>query len=141
MTVLRSNLDVLPEIFGNLMGYNYKNHTSTSAMNVIENNDNYVLEIAAPGMTKENVILNLDENNNLKLQMKKESAEQTEKQEVRYLRKDFSYTNPLEQAFILPDDVSKERINAKVENGILYVTLPKFTEEEKQKIERTIAVA
>ena len=62
-----------------------------------------------------------------------------EKKEGRYLRREFSYTK-FQQTMILPDDVDKEKIGAHVENGVLNITLPKFTEAEKEKAKKFIDV-
>ena len=95
-----------------------------------------------PGMTKEDFNVHIDEENNLVISMEKktESKEENskdEKKEGRYLRREFSYTK-FQQTMILPDDVDKEKIGAHVENGVLNITLPKFTEAEKEKAKKFI---
>ena len=85
-----------------------------------------------------------NEENNLVISMEKktESKEENnkdEKKEGRYLRREFSYTK-FQQTMILPDDVDKEKIGAHVENGVLNITLPKFTEAEKEKAKKFIDV-
>ena len=62
-----------------------------------------------------------------------------EKKEGRYLRREFSYSK-FQQTMILPDDVDKEKISAQVENGVLNINLPKFTEQEKEKTKKFIDV-
>ena len=62
-----------------------------------------------------------------------------EKKEGRYLRREFSYSK-FQQTMILPDDVDKEKISAQVENGVLNIDLPKFSEQEKEKAKRFIDV-
>lgn len=104
----------------------------------------YKVELAAPGMTKEDFNVHIDEENNLVISMEKktESKEENnkdEKKEGRYLRREFSYTK-FQQTMILPDDVDKEKIGAHVENGVLNITLPKFTEAEKEKAKKFIDV-
>ena len=84
----------------------------------------YKVELAAPGMTKEDFNVHIDEENNLVISMEKktESKEENnkdEKKEGRYLRREFSYTK-FQQTMILPDDVDKEKIGAHVENGVLH---------------------
>jgi HSP20 family protein len=56
-----------------------------------------------------------------------------------YVRREFSYSN-YEQTYTLPEDVNRQGIQAKVENGILTITLPKVTKEEKQKNTRAIEI-
>ena len=67
-----------------------------------------------------------------------DKAYTVEDKNVRYLRREFSYTK-YEQTLILPDDVNKEQIAAKVENGVLTVDLPKIV-EEKVKVSRQISI-
>ena len=69
----------------------------------------------------------------------KEESNKDEKKEGRYLRREFSYSK-FQQTMILPDDVDKEKISAQVENGVLNINLPKFTEQEKEKTKKFIDV-
>ena len=62
-----------------------------------------------------------------------------EKKDGRYLRREFSYSK-FQQTMILPDNVDKEKISAQVENGVLAIELPKLSEEEIKKPERTIEI-
>lgn len=89
-------------------------------------------------MTKEDFNVHIDEENNLVISMEKkteskEEGNKDEKREGRYLRREFSYSK-FQQTMILPDDVDKEKISAQVENGVLNINLPKFTEQEKEKL-------
>ena len=100
--------------------------------------------MAAPGMTKEDFNVHIDEENNLVISMEKKTENKEEgneenKAEGRYLRREFSYSQ-FQQTMILPDDVDKERIEAHVENGVLQIELPKYTEQEKEKAKRVIAI-
>ena len=100
--------------------------------------------LAAPGMTKEDFNVHIDEENNLVISMEKktenkEESNKDEKKEGRYLRREFSYSK-FQQTMILPDDVDKEKISAQVENGVLNINLPKFTEQEKEKTKKFIDV-
>ena len=88
--------------------------------------------------------VHIDEENNLVISMEKktenkEENSKDEKKEGRYLRREFSYTK-FQQTMILPDDVDKEKIGAHVENGVLNITLPKFTEAEKERVKKFIDV-
>ena len=69
----------------------------------------------------------------------KEEGNEENKAEGRYLRREFSYSQ-FQQTMILPDDVDKEKIEAHVENGVLQIELPKYTEQEKEKAKRVIAI-
>ena len=68
---------------------------------------------------------------------KKEENEQHKGK--KYLRREFSYTK-FEQSFVLPDNVDKEKIAANVNDGVLTVTLPKETPEQKAKVNRSIEI-
>ena len=109
------------------------------AINVFETEKEYKVELAAPGMTKEDFNVHIDEENNLVISMEKKTENKEEKKEGRYLRREFSYSK-FQQTMILPDDVDKEKISAQVENGVLNIDLPKFSEQEKEKAKRFIDV-
>ena len=120
-----------------------KANATAPAINVFETAKEYKVELAAPGMTKEDFNVHIDEENNLVISMEKktESKEENnkdEKKEGRYLRREFSYTK-FQQTMILPDDVDKEKIAANVNEGVLSVTLPKV-EKKEEKTTRQIEV-
>ena len=141
----------LPSIFDDFFDNNWMNRTNATApaINELERSDAYVVEVAAPGMTKKDFNIHIDENNNLIISMEKKeehkegdncgcngeakgTAVKSREDESRYLRREFYYSK-FQQALILPDDVDKMSISAQVENGILSVTLPKQTPEQKEK--------
>ena len=112
---------------------------STPAINVAEDEKGYQVEIAAAGMTKEDVRLHINEDNELVITMEKknETPEQNkeEKDTRKYLRREFNYSR-FEQTFTLPEDVDKEAVSAKMEHGVLEISLPKLApqvEEQKKK--------
>lgn len=148
----------LPSIFDDFFDNNWMNRTNATApaINVLERRDAYVVEVAAPGMTKKDFNIHIDENNNLIISMEKKeehkegdtcgcngeakgTAVKCREDESRYLRREFYYSK-FQQALILPDDVDKMSISAQVENGILSVTLPKQTPEQKEKLLQHIEV-
>ena len=116
-----------------------KANATAPAINVFETEKEYKVELAAPGMTKEDFNVHIDEENNLVISMEKKTENKEEKKEGRYLRREFSYSK-FQQTMILPDDVDKEKISAQVENGVLNIDLPKFSEQEKEKAKRFIDV-
>lgn len=107
---------------------------------MIENEKGYVVELAAPGAKKEdfNVEINDEGDLKIKLETKNETKEGDEKSH--YLRREFSYSK-FEQTLILPEDVEKDHIAAKVENGVLTIELPKIVKEEAPKISRQVAIS
>ena len=105
-----------------------------------EDDQEYKLEVAAPGMTKEDFNVHLSEDNELVINMEKKTENNEEDQNnKKYLRREFSYTK-FEQSFVLPDNVDKEKIAANVNDGVLTVTLPKETPEQKAKVNRSIEI-
>ncbi len=128
----------IPEVFNGLFneGYMPKANTTAPAINVKESLSQYTVEVAAPGMRKEDFEVNITEEGNLHIKMENKRQENSE--ENVYLRREFSYAK-FDQTLILPDDVDKEKISASVADGVLTVGLPKMTHEE-QKIARQITV-
>ena len=115
-------------------------NATAPAINVIENEKDYRVEVAAPGMSKEDFNIKLDEDNNLVISMEKKSENKEEnKHNGRYLRREFSYSK-FQQTMVLPDDVNKEGISASVEHGVLTIELPKVTPQEVKKTERHIDI-
>ena len=137
MLVTRRNQDFMPTLFNELMNWN-DNTYSTPRMNIMETKDNYKLELCIPGLTKEDVKLSIDAEGNLVVEMVKETKKEN-KEEMRYLRHEFSVEH-FRQTVMLPDDIHKEQISAKVENGILDIVIPKVTVEEKKQAMQTIEV-
>ena len=140
MLVTRRNQDFMPTLFNELMNWNDTTY-STPRMNIMETKDNYKLELCIPGLTKEDVKLSIDVEGNLVVEMTKETKNEKKenKEEMRYLRHEFSVEH-FRQTVMLPDDIHKEQISAKVENGILDIVIPKVTVEEKKQAMQTIEV-
>ena len=89
--------------------------------------------------------MNINNEGNLvvKIENKSEHEDKSCKEEgeqFHYVRREFAYTN-YEQTYILPDEVDKEHISAKVEDGILSIELPKLTPEPEKKMDRAIDIA
>lgn len=112
------------------------------AINVLENEKEYKVEVAAPGMCKDDFKVHINKDGNLVIEMEKTNCgckgKDEDKKECRYLRKEFSYSK-FSQTLLLPDDIDKEGIDAHVTNGILKISIPKLekpkAEEEKKVIE------
>ena len=141
MMPVRRTQNWLPSIFNDFFDNDWmvKANATAPAINVFETEKEYKVELAAPGMTKEDFNVHIDEENNLVISMEKKTGNKEEKKEGRYLRREFSYSK-FQQTMILPDDVDKEKISAQVENGVLNIDLPKFSEQEKEKAKRFIDV-
>ena len=141
MMPVRRTQNWLPSIFNDFFDNDWmvKANATAPAINVFETEKEYKVELAAPGMTKEDFNVHIDEENNLVISMEKKTENKEEKKEGRYLRREFSYSK-FQQTMILPDYVDKEKISAQVENGVLNIDLPKFSEQEKEKAKRFIDV-
>ena len=138
MLVTRRNQDFMPTLFNELMNWNDTTY-STPRMNIMETKDNYKLELCIPGLTKEDVKLSIDAEGNLVVEMVKETKNEKKNEDMRYLRHEFSVEH-FRQTVMLPDDIHKEQISAKVENGILEIVIPKVTVEEKKQAIQTIEI-
>ena len=141
MMPVRRTQNWLPSIFNDFFDNDWmvKANATAPAINVLETEKEYKVELAAPGMTKDDFNVRIDEDNNLVISMEKKAENKEEKKDGRYLRREFSYSK-FQQTMILPDDVDKEKISAQVENGVLNIDLPKFSEQEKEKAKRFIDV-
>ena len=138
MVPVRRNQNWLPSIFNDLLNNDFlmeRRNTTAPAVNIIENDDEYKVEVAAPGMTKEDFKVHINEDNELVISMEKHSEEKEEdkKHKGTYLRREFSYTQ-FQQNLLLPDNVEREKISAKVENGVMSIDLPKKKETEASAV-------
>lgn len=141
MALIRHNDTWLPNIFNDFFDNDWtvRRSATAPAINVIEHEDDYVVELAVPGLSKEDFKVDVDQNDNLVITMEKKEENKESKRPERYLRREFSYTK-FQQALVLPDDVEKDKINANVTNGVLTIELPKRTPEEKAKINKVIEI-
>ena len=141
MMPVRRTQNWLPSIFNDFFDNDWmvKANATAPAINVFETEKEYKVELAAPGMTKEDFNVRIDEENNLVITMEKKTENKVEKKEGRYLRREFSYSK-FQQTILLPENVEKDKISAKVEHGILSIEIPKVKEEEKQKTSKAIEV-
>lgn len=131
----------LPSIFNDFFDNDWmaKANATAPAINVAEDKTEYRIEVAVPGMTKDDFRLQLTNDNQLVISMEKKSETNDKDKDKRYLRREFSYSK-FQQSMILPDDVEKERISASVNDGVLTIDLPKKTAEEKEQECRMIEI-
>lgn len=99
------------------------------AINVSEDDKEYKVEVAAPGMTKDDFKINVA-NDELVIAMEKKGDSKDEDKDKKYLRREFSYSK-FEQHLTLPDNVERDNISAGMNDGVLTIDIPKMTEEEK----------
>ena len=129
----------LPTFFNDFFDNDWmmKTNATAPAINVVESDKGYKVEVAAPGMKKEDFNMHLGDNNELIITM--EQKNENKEEHKKYLRREFAYSK-FQQSFILPDDVEKEKISASVNDGILTIELPKHAPEEKAKVNRVIEI-
>ena len=134
------NQNWLPSIFNNFFDNDWmvKANATAPAINVVESDKDYKVEVAVPGMTKDDFNIHLGEENELVISMEKKT-ENENKENKKYLRREFSYSK-FQQSLYLPDNVDKEKISANVANGVLTIELPKYSQEEKAKVNRVIEI-
>ena len=146
MSILKRN-ELFPSLFDDLLSRdlwnlgvtnNSSTNTTIPAVNIRETPDNYEVEMAAPGMTKNDFRVELDGNT---LTITSEKNDQREDgEEDRYIKREFSYQS-FQRTFQLHKDVvDVDKIEAKYENGVLRLMIPK-KEEAKQKPPKMIQIA
>ena len=138
---MRSGNYWLPELFNDLMNVGLsmpKTSTTAPAINVKESESKYVVEVAAPGLKKEDFFVNINDEGNLIIKMEQKKEKREDDEEMHDLGGECADTK-YEQALILPDDVDNEKTGAKVNDGILTIDLPKI-EETKVKVARAIEI-
>ena len=109
------------------------------AVNVKVDENAYTMEVAVPGLKKEFCRISINDEGNLNIAIENKFEHKEEDKKEHYLRREFSYSN-YQQAYSLPEDVDKNGISAKVEDGVLTIVLPKVKKEEF-KVSRHIDIA
>ena len=102
-------------------------NATAPAVNVKESATAYTMEVAAPGLKKDMVKMNIDKDGYLNVSIEKKD----EKKEEHYLRREFSYSS-YSQSYALPEDADQEKISAEVSDGVLKIEIPKTAKEEKK---------
>ncbi len=129
-----------PTVFDDFLNTDFmpRANSTAPAVNVREDEKAYTMELAAPGIKKEYCRVSINDEGNLCIAIENKMEHKEDDRKHHYLRREFSYSN-YEQSYTLPDDVEREKISAKVENGILTVTLPK-QEKQETKVAKTIEI-
>lgn len=138
----------LDDFFGEEWPLGRTNQLASPSVNIIENEKCFCIEVAAPGMTKEDFRVSVNDGNELIVSLEKISDSKPhdakgeankEKGKQTYLRREFSY-GAFRRSFILPDNVDKSAIAATMKNGVLSVELPKKEESAQAPAVREIAI-
>ena len=128
------------ELFDNDSLLNSTTFGTSPAINVSEDSKGYKVEVAAPGMTKDDFAVSLAPDDTLIISMEKKTGDVPEKgEEKQYLRREFSYSK-FEQRLSLPDGADREHIDASMSDGVLTISIPKLPVEEKCETTRCIEI-
>ena len=128
--------DVFNRELPNVFTPNFNTGISLPKVNIKESADSFIVEMAIPGVKKSDLKIDLD---NETLSISTELKEENEQHEDNYTRREFGYSS-FKRTFTLPESVNDTNIDAKYEDGILNILLPK-KEEAKKKPTRTIKVS
>ncbi|MBO0322010.1 Hsp20/alpha crystallin family protein [Muricauda sp. CAU 1633] len=140
MSLVKRNNLFFPSLMNDFMGPDWfggtdKWNTSVPAVNIKDNEENFELELAVPGVKKDDFTVEMD---NDILTISSEVKSENEENRDNYTRKEFSYSS-FKRAFTLPETVDGSKIDAKYEDGILKLTLPK-RQEALPKPKRLISI-
>lgn len=143
MTLIKRHRNELP-VFGDMMATIFDDpffkptHTksirSTPLVNISESKESYNVNIAAPGINKEDFSIDLKENV-LVISAKAKASEEAKSE--KFTRREFNYTE-FKRSFNLPEDANKEKISANHVNGVLEVKIPKA--EPKKEVSKNIQI-
>lgn len=141
LPVMNSN-SWFPTVFDDFFNSDWmpKMKATAPAVNVKEDEKAYTMEVAVPGIKKEFCRVNINADGNLDIAIENKMEHKEEDKKQHYLRREFSYSN-YQQTYVLPDDIVKDNIAAKVDDGVLTITMPKVTKDDVKKIQRQIDIA
>ena len=131
-----------PTVFDDFFNSDWmpKMKATAPAVNVKEDAKAYTMEVAVPGIKKEFCRVNINADGKLDIAIENKMEHKEEDKKQHYLRREFSYSN-YQQTYVLPDDIVKDNISAKVDDGALTITMPKVTKDDVKKIQRQIDIA
>lgn len=109
------------------------------AINVKESEKAFEIEMAVPGMTKEDFRVHVNDKDQLVVSVEKKQESKEEDKSAKYLRREFNYTR-FEQALLLPENVNRDAITAKVCSGVLKIELPKVENLPEKEPTRVIEI-
>ena len=141
LPVMNSN-SWFPTLFDDFFNSEWmpKMKATAPAVNVKEDAKAYTMQVAVPGIKKEFCRVNINADGNLDIAIENKMEHKEEDKKQHYLRREFSYSN-YQQTYVLPDDIVKDEIVAKVDDGVLTITMPKVSKQEVKKIQRQIDIA
>ncbi|HET8837673.1 MAG TPA: Hsp20/alpha crystallin family protein [Flavobacteriaceae bacterium] len=142
--VKRKNNDWLPSVFDDIFRTDWLSENANAnigmnvpAVNIRDNEDDFCVELAAPGMKKEDFNIELD--NDVLTISSEQKQESSSEEKGKFTRREFSYSS-FTRSFTLPDSADNDKIDAKYENGVLKVIIPK-REDAKPQPKRLIEIS
>ena len=140
LQVMNSN-SWFPTMFDDFFNNDWmpKMKATAPAVNVKEDANAYTMELAVPGIKKEFCRVNINADGNLEVAIENKLEHKEENKKEHFLRREFSYSN-YQQTYVLPDDIVKDHIAAKVDNGVLTITMTKVSKDEVKQIQRQISI-
>jgi HSP20 family protein len=142
-TIRRQNQNWLPSIFNDFFNDEWNPMrtamSAAPAINVKESDKAFEIEMAVPGMTKEDFKVHVNDKDQLVVSVEKKNEKKEEDKSSKFLRREFNYTR-FEQALLLPENVDREAITAKVCSGVLHVVLPKLADVPAKEPTRVIEI-
>ena len=140
LQVMNSN-SWFPTMFDDFFNNDWmpKMKATAPAVNVKEDANAYTMELAVPGIKKEFCRVNINADGNLEVAIENKLEHKEENKKEHFLRREFSYSN-YQQTYVLPADIVKDHIAAKVDNGVLTITMPKVSKDEVKQIQRQISI-
>ncbi len=149
MLLAKRSQDFIPTLFNDLFDMDLNGNwnkgfapafSTTPQINIIEKENEFDMEFSVPGLTKDDLNITVDADSNLVVEMsKKDEKKEEDKKNGHYLRHEFSSCQ-FKEEFFLPENIDKEGITAKVDNGVLNIVLPKMSVEEKTKQNKIIEI-
>lgn len=136
--IKRNEANWLPSVFDDMFKTDWLGGTTSMenigtripAVNIMESEDNFIVAVAAPGKSKKEFNIELD-NNILTISSEENEEQESTNENGRFTRKEFNYNN-FKRAFTLPETVESDKISASYKNGVLEIKLPKKEEAKKQ---------
>jgi len=144
MNLVRRNDNWFPSLLDELFTENrldtpnYENF-SIPAVNIQEKNTNFVVQLAVPGLKKENFNIEVEDDIlKISAEVTSEDKESRTESNTEFTRKEFNYSN-FKRSFTLPENINVEDVNATYNNGVLEITLPK--KEEEKALKRMVEIS
>ena len=142
LPTIKRQTNWLPTIFNDFFNdewFPMRTAVTAPAINVKENDKAFTVEIAAPGMTKDDFKVHVNELDQLVVSMDKKHESKEEDKSSKYLRREFNYTR-FEQTLLLPENIDREAITAKAKHGVLKIKLPKLANIPEKEPTRVIEI-